>query len=266
MTDTLAVPDLHRLAIGIEYDGTAYNGWQIQPHAPSIQESLNRAISVVADERVECVGAGRTDTGVHATAQVAHFDSGARRSARSWLLGINSNLPPDINSNWVAEVEPGFHARFSARSRSYRYVIINRPVRAALQRHRAWLVRKLLDEKLMDRAAQVLLGEHDFSSFRAASCQAHSPVRTITRLNVTRAGEYLYIDCSANAFLHHMVRNLAGSLARVGAGDEPMEWIREILEARDRKVSGITAPAAGLTLTAVGYADFALPDSGRDNL
>lgn len=266
MTDTVAAPGVHRLAIGIEYDGTAYNGWQIQPHAPSIQESLNRAITVVANETVGCIGAGRTDTGVHAIGQVAHFDSRASRSQRSWLLGINSNLPVDININWAEEVAPEFHARFSARSRSYRYVIINRPVRSALQRNRAWLVRKSLNEKRMHQAAQVLVGEHDFSSFRASACQAHSPVRTITRLDVTREGEYLYIDCHANAFLQHMVRNLAGSLVRVGAGEESAEWIRAILEARDRKVSGITAPAAGLTLTAVGYPDFALPESGPDTL
>jgi tRNA pseudouridine38-40 synthase len=197
---------------------------------------------------------------------VAHFDSSAQRSQRSWLLGINSNLPADINVNWVAEVPSDFHARFSARSRSYQYVIVNRAVRSALQRHRAWLVRQPLDEERMNQAAQLLVGEHDFSSFRASSCQAHSPVRTMSRLQVTRKGEYLYIDCSANAFLHHMVRNLAGSLMRVGIGEESVGWMKTILEARDRTVSGITAPAAGLTLTAVGYPDFALPESGRDNL
>lgn len=248
-----------RLAIGIEYDGTAYNGWQIQPHAPSVQQYLNEAISAVAAEPIECVGAGRTDTGVHATGQVAHFDTRARRRARSWLLGINSNLPADINVTWVADVNEDFHARFSARSRSYRYVILNRPVRSALLRHRAWWVLKPLDEQRMQQAAESLLGEHDFSSFRAAACQAGSPVRTITELRVSREQAFIYVDCSANAFLHHMVRNLVGSLARVGCGDEGVDWIAEVLAARDRKVSGITAPAAGLTLTAVGYPDFALP-------
>jgi len=259
LSETVAAPDCRRLAIGIEYDGTAYNGWQIQPHAPSIQQSLNEAITVVASESVECVGAGRTDTGVHATGQVAHFDTRAERSDRSWLLGINSNLPADINVSWVTEPKGDFHARFSARSRSYQYVILNRPVRSALQRHRAWWVRKALEVERMQEAAQALLGEHDFSSFRAASCQASSPVRTISELTVRKAGDYIYVDCSANAFLHHMVRNLVGSLARVGSGEESVGWISEILAARDRRVSGITAPAAGLTLTAVSYPDFALP-------
>jgi len=259
LTEIAAAGDCGRLAIGIEYDGTAYNGWQIQPHAPSIQQSLNEAITVVANEPVECVGAGRTDTGVHASGQVAHFDTAAQRPERSWLLGINSNLPDDISVNWVAAVSPDFHARFSARSRSYRYVILNRSVRSALQRHRCWLHLQPLDESLMQRAADQLLGEHDFTSFRASSCQASSAVRTMTELKVRRDGDYLTIDCSANAFLHHMVRNLVGSLARIGSGVEPVEWISEVLEARDRRVSGMTAPAAGLTLTAVGYPDFTLP-------
>ncbi len=259
MNDEVAVAGTLRLALGLEYDGTAYNGWQIQPHAPSIQESLNRAVSAVADSPIACVGAGRTDTGVHATGQVAHFDTLANRAERSWLLGINSNLPADINVLWVAAVPSHFHARFAARSRSYRYMILNRPVRSALYRHRAWWVRKPLDAERMNSAAQVLMGEHDFSSFRASACQAHSPVRTVTEIGVSRDGDWLSVVCSANAFLHHMVRNLVGSLVRIGSGEADVEWIGELLAARDRKVSGITAPAAGLTLTCVGYPDFALP-------
>ncbi|MBT8422553.1 MAG: tRNA pseudouridine(38-40) synthase TruA [Gammaproteobacteria bacterium] len=254
-----AAADCRRLAIGIEYDGTSYNGWQMQPHAPSIQQSLNDAISVVADEGVECVGAGRTDTGVHAAGQVAHFDTRAERSDRSWLLGINSNLPADINVCWARHVPDDFHARFSARSRSYRYVILNRPVRSALERHRSWWVRKPLDDQQMQEAAGLLVGEHDFSSFRAAACQANSPVRTISELKVWRDGDHVYTDCTANAFLQHMVRNLVGSLMKVGCGEETLDWLAGVLAARDRKVSGITAPAAGLTLTKVGYPDFALP-------
>lgn len=261
MSEAAAAADAQRLAIGIEYDGTAYNGWQIQPHAPSIQESLNNAVSVVADAPVEVVGAGRTDTGVHATAQVAHFDTGAVRSERSWLLGINSNLPPDISIHWVARVPAEFHARFAARSRSYRYLILNTPVRSALYRHRAWWVLKPLDAQRMHEAAQVLLGEHDFSSFRAAACQASSPVRTMTAIDVQRYGDIIAIDCSANAFLHHMVRNLAGSLMRIGSGEAESGWLAEILAAKDRTVSGMTAPAGGLTLTAVDYPDFRLPAS-----
>lgn len=251
--------DSTRLAVGIEYDGTAYNGWQVQPHAPSIQEALSKAISIVADEPVECVGAGRTDTGVHATAQVAHFDTRAHRAEHSWLLGINSNLPADINVNWVARVSADFHARFSARSRSYRYLIHNSPVRSALYRHRAWWVMKPLDAERMHAAAEALLGEHDFSSFRAAACQASSPVRTITEIAVERRDEFIIITCSANAFLHHMVRNLAGSLMRIGRGDASCAWLTELLAAKDRKLSGITAPAMGLTLTDVSYPDFSLP-------
>ena len=254
-----AAADAQRLAIGIEYDGTAYNGWQVQPHAPSIQDALNKAVSIVADEAVEVVGAGRTDTGVHATAQIAHFDTRANRSERSWLLGINSNLPADINVHWARPVSSEFHARFAARSRSYRYLILNTPVRSALYRHRAWWVIRSLDAGRMHDAAQVLLGEHDFSSFRAAACQASSPVRTMTAIAVQRRGEFIAISCSANAFLHHMVRNLAGSLMRIGAGEAQPDWLAEVLHAKDRTVSGMTAPAGGLTLTDVSYPNFQLP-------
>ncbi|HJP04397.1 MAG: tRNA pseudouridine(38-40) synthase TruA [Gammaproteobacteria bacterium] len=252
-------PLQQRLAIGIEYDGTAYNGWQSQPHAPSIQDTLNEALSAVADGPVECAGAGRTDSGVHATGQVAHFDTEATRSNRSWLLGINSNLPDDVSVLWVQTVGDDFHARFSARSRSYRYIILNREVRSALQRHRAWWFRHELDLDNMQAGADLLSGQHDFTSFRAASCQSKSAVRTITDLRVTRAEDYIHIDCTADAFLHHMVRNIVGSLVRVGQGDEPVAWIQQILDSRDRKHMGLTAPAAGLTLTAVDYPAEILP-------
>jgi tRNA pseudouridine38-40 synthase len=244
-----------RYAIGIEYDGSAYKGWQIQPHAPSIQQSLNDALSRVADVRVECTGAGRTDTGVHAAAQVGHFDSSAPRSLRSWLLGINSNLPSDISVIWITPVSTDFHARFSATERSYRYTILNRPVRSALLRQRAWWVHQPLDVSRMRASANCLLGEHDFSAFRAAACQSHSAVRTINRLDIARAGERIHVDCSANAFLHHMVRNIVGSLVRVGKGEETEDWIRHTLAARDRRMSGMTAPPQGLTLTGVGYSE-----------
>lgn len=242
-----------RFAIGVEYDGSAYNGWQIQPHAPSIQQSLNEALSAVADAPLECTGAGRTDTGVHATGQVAHFETSAKRSLRSWLLGINSNLPADISVLWIAPVEGDFHARFSAISRAYRYVILNRPVRSALERDRCWWVRQPLRHERMQAAAAYLLGENDFSSFRAAACQSHSAVRTISQLDVERDGDHIVVECAANAFLHHMVRNIMGSLVRVGRGDEEAGWVKQVLDSRDRKLSGMTAPAAGLTLTSVGY-------------
>jgi len=246
-----------RYALCLEYDGSAYNGWQIQPHAPSIQQALNAAISIVADEHIECTAAGRTDTGVHAAGQIVHFDSSAQRSLRSWLLGVNSNLPPDISVLWICPVEQTFHARFSAISRSYRYVILNRPVRSALERQRVWWVHTELKLEDMQQAATYLIGEHDFSAFRASSCQAHSAIRHMTELSVIRSGQHITVSCTANAFLHHMVRNIVGSLVRVGMTEERPEWMKAILQAGDRRASGMTAPAAGLTLMKVAYpADF----------
>jgi tRNA pseudouridine38-40 synthase len=245
--------ETHRLALGLEYDGTNYNGWQIQSHAPSIQSSLNDALSAVADERIDCVGAGRTDTGVHAGCQVVHFDTHASREMRSWLLGANSNLADDINVLWVKEVAGDFHARFSALARSYRYRIINRPVRSALERHRAWWVRRPLDVEAMQAGAECLIGQHDFSSFRASSCQSKSPVRTIHRLRIRRDRDLVTMDCEANAFLHHMVRNLVGSLARVGYGEAEPSWIASLLAEKDRRLADITAPPSGLCLNRIQY-------------
>ncbi len=242
-----------RWVMGVEYDGTHYNGWQYQPHAPSVQESLNSAISAVADESIACVGSGRTDTGVHARAQVVHFDTQAERSERDWLLGINSNLPDDINILWIKEIEAEFHARYSAVKRSYRYSILNRPVRSALALHRSWWFRRPLDAVAMAAAARCLIGQHDFSAFRAAGCQSHSPIRDMQRVAVTRRHNWVFIDCEANAFLHHMVRNIVGSLVEIGCGDRPVEWMHELLQARDRKLAGITAPPAGLVLMRIQY-------------
>lgn len=245
---------MNRIALGVEYDGTAYCGWQIQPHAPSVQQTLNEAISAVANESVVCTAAGRTDTGVHASGQVVHFDTVAERRRRSWLLGINSNLPVDVNVYNVWPVTADFHARYSAVARAYRYVILNRPVRSALERDRVWWVHRRLDVDAMQRAAGCLLGEHDFSSFRAAACQAHGAVRELRRLDIASAGERIRIECEANAFLHHMVRNIVGSLVRIGRGEADAEWLEALLERRDRRLAGITAPACGLTLTRVDYA------------
>lgn len=244
-----------RLAIGIEYDGTAYSGWQRQENARSVQECLERALSRVADEPVQIQGAGRTDTGVHASGQVAHFDTDKRRSERGWLLGANSNLPDDISVAWVREVPDDFHARFSALERRYRYVILNRLVRPALERERVWWVYKPLDAHRMHEAAQSLLGTHDFSAFRAAGCQAASPRRTLLAISVDRVGDYIHVDVRADAFLQRMVRNIVGTLVAVGDGDEPVEWIAEVLASHDRKEGGIAAPAHGLTLVEVVYAD-----------
>lgn len=242
-----------RYACGVEYDGSGFSGWQIQPHARSVQADVEAALSRVADHRLTVCCAGRTDAGVHATAQVIHFETGARRSARSWVLGTNANLRDDARLLWIREVDDDFHARFSALARRYRYVILNRDVPSALMRHRSTWTHRPLDESLMREGAKYLLGEKDFSSFRAMACQARSPVRTVRRLDITRSGNYLYLDVEANAFLHHMVRNFAGVLMAVGCGDRPPEWVQAILEKRDRAQGGVTAPPQGLYLVGVRY-------------
>jgi tRNA pseudouridine38-40 synthase len=249
-----------RYALGIEYDGTAYNGWQRQKSGTGVQELVEQALAAIADEPVEATCAGRTDAGVHAALQVVHFDSAARRSARNWVLGSNSNLPPDINSLWAAEVGDDFHARYSATARSYRYLILNRLTRSALFRHRAWWLHRPLDPGPMREAAESLLGEHDFSAFRAAGCQASTPWRNVMAIEVERHGEWVVITIRANAFLQHMVRNLVGLLAAIGSGDEAPERAAAVLESRDRREGAMTAPAHGLTLIDVEYpTHFALP-------
>ncbi len=253
-----------RIALGIEYDGTSYNGWQRQKNGIGVQQRLEEALGVVADEDVEVVCAGRTDAGVHASGQVVHFDTRARRSDRGWLLGANTNLPPDISVVWAQHVAGDFHARYSAAGRSYRYVILNRLQRSALHRHRAWWVHQPLDVSLMHAAAQRLVGEFDFSAFRAAGCQARSAVRELTAIRVVRDGAWVRVEVSANAFLMHMVRNITGTLAAIGQGEQPVEWIGDVLTSRDRKLGGITAPPHGLTLVAVDYPPaFGIPADGR---
>lgn len=243
-----------RLAIGIEYDGSAFHGWQTQqPGVRSIQQTLEEALSRVADQRTQVQGAGRTDTGVHAAGQVAHFDTSARRELRSWLLGTNVNLPPDINLCWVREVSDDFHARFSATGRRYRYVIANRPTRSALMSRRVTWVHQPLDEGRMARAASHLLGTHDFSAYRAVACQARSPVRELRHCSIRRQGDLLILDLQANAFLQHMVRNIAGVLIAIGKGERSEDWTLEVLERRDRTQGGVTAPAQGLYLMEVEY-------------
>ena len=252
-----------RIALGIEYDGTSYNGWQRQKTGLGVQQRLEEALSLVANEKVELVCAGRTDTGVHASGQVVHFDTESERSERGWLLGANTNLPEDISVTWVKPVDQDFHARFSAIARSYRYLILNRLERSALHRNRAWWVYEPLDEAPMQAAAQQLLGEHDFSAFRSAACQANTAVREITAISVSRSGDWLTIDVTANAFLMNMVRNIVGSLAAVGLGEQGVEWIGGVLEGRDRKAGGITAPPHGLTLVGVEYPEaFGVPAAG----
>ncbi len=242
-----------RFACPVEYDGSGFSGWQRQDHARSVQADIEAALSKVADHPVQTACAGRTDAGVHATWQVIHFDSHAERSERSWLLGTNSNLPEDVRLLSITPVAEAFHARFSAQARRYRYVILNRPVASALLRQRVTWTRRPLDARRVSAAAAHLLGEHDFSSFRAVACQAKSPVKTVHRLDVTRSGDYLYLDVEANAFLHHMVRNIAGVLMAVGRGEREPDWVGEVLERRDRTQGGVTAPAAGLYLVGVRY-------------
>jgi tRNA pseudouridine38-40 synthase len=242
-----------RLAIGIEYDGTAYNGWQRQKSGIGVQQRLEEALATVADHELEVICAGRTDAGVHASGQVAHFDTASQRSARGWLLGANSNLPDDIAVTWVTGVPDDFHARFTATARRYRYRILNRLVRSALHRQRAWWVHRPLDEAKMHAAAQALLGEHDFSAFRAAGCQAKHATRSVHAVSVRRDGDWLTIDIAANAFLQHMVRNITGTLAAIGAGDAPVGWAADVLAGRDRTAAGVAAPPQGLTLVAVEY-------------
>jgi tRNA pseudouridine38-40 synthase len=249
-----------RIALGIEYDGTAYNGWQRQRVGLGVQERLEDALAIVADEAIEVICAGRTDAGVHAAGQVAHFDTSSERSGRSWVLGANTNLPDDINVTWAQQVDEEFHARFAATGRVYQYLILNRLQRSALYRHRAWWVHEPLDVARMQVAAAALVGEHDFSAFRAAGCQASHATREITRLTLERRGDLILLEVGANAFLQHMVRNLTGTLVAIGRGDQPPEWAADVLAGRNRTAAGMAAPPHGLTLVAVDYPpEFGLP-------
>jgi tRNA pseudouridine38-40 synthase len=254
-----------RFAVGIEYDGRAYSGWQFQPGLQTIQDTVQRAFARVADVPVDCVCAGRTDAGVHAIAQVVHFDTAAVRSERSWRLGANSYLPADVSVAWVREVPGHFHARFSALARSYRYLIFNRDSRSALAAGRATWERRPLDAARMHAAAQVLSGEHDFSAFRASECQAKSPLRRVERIEVTRSEDWLTLAITANAFLHHMVRNVAGLLMSVGHGESRSERVAEVLASLNRQSNAATAPPDGLYLAAVRYpTEFGLPGAAAD--
>lgn len=243
-----------RIAVGLEYLGGAYAGWQRQSHLPSVQTAVEEALSRVADHPVTTSCAGRTDAGVHATGQVIHFDTPAVRPARGWLLGANRYLPPDIALQWVRAVADGFHARYAAMTRSYRYLILNAPVRSALWAGRACTWHTPLDAARMHASLQVLVGRHDFSTFRAAECQSVSTVRMLESISVERRGPLVVLDVRANAYLHHMVRNIVGAALAVGDGSRPPAWIPELLAARDRTCGGITAPAAGLYFQSVQYA------------
>ena len=249
-----------RFALGVEYDGSDFSGWERQRDRRTVQASLEAALARVAARPVRTVCAGRTDAGVHAIGQVVHFDTEARRELQAWTLGSNTHLPDDVTVNWAHRVTGEFHARYSARCRHYRYLIVNRRVRSALLRRRVAWEHRPLDAARMQAGAEYLLGEHDFTSFRAVGCQAKSAVRKVHGIEVGRDGDLITIEVSANAFLQHMVRNFAGVLMEVGMGKREPRWVLELLEARDRTEGGVTAPADGLYLTQVEYpAEFDLP-------
>jgi len=249
-----------RIAVGIEYDGRGYAGWQSQAALRTVQQVAEQALSRIAAERVSLTCAGRTDAGVHAFGQVAHFDTRASRSRRGWVLGANSELPADVSLSWAMPVPGHFHARYCAEARTYRYVILNRLGRSALLAARAAWIHRLLDHERMREAAQALIGEHDFSAFRSSECQAKSPVRRMERISVERLGDWVVIEATANAFLHHMMRNIAGLLIAIGKSDSPISQAQHVLAGRDRTRNAATAPAGGLYLLSVRYpAAFALP-------
>ena len=253
-----------RIAAILEYDGSHFSGWQRQDHARSVQAIVEEALSRVADEPIQVTVAGRTDAGVHALAQVIHFDTSATRSDYSWVRGANSHLPPDVALLWAGPVDDGFHARYSATGRHYHYVILNRLIRPTYLARRVTHEYRLLDVAPMQVAAKYLLGEHDFTSFRATECQAKSPMRELRALEVVRQDEFVHICVHANAFLQHMVRNLAGVLMTIGAGEHEPDWAKAVLEARDRKAGGVTAAADGLYLREIEYPEtFKLPRLSR---
>ena len=243
-----------RYAACIEYDGAAFSGWQAQKHdVRTVQETVEAALSKVADSKTTIITAGRTDAAVHATHQIIHFDSVAERTEFSWCRGTNRFLPLDVRMRWVMPVNSQFHARFSALSRSYRYIINNTSIASALHRNHVSSEYRPLQSDLMAEAAKVLVGEHDFSTFRAAGCQASSPIRTLYSLDLHHKDDWIWFDITANAFLQHMVRNIAGSLIEVGCGKRPLEWLSEVLHERDRKLGGATAQPNGLYLVGVDY-------------
>lgn len=235
-----------RYALGVEYDGSAYCGWQRQEHSPSVQQKLEEALSRVADENVVVTASGRTDTGVHAWQQCVHFNSNQTRELKAWVMGVNAHLPGDISVRNVVAVDDDFHARHSTLGRTYRYFILNHAARSALQHQRVGVVFRQLNEEAMHSAAQSLVGEHDFSSFRAAGCQARHAVREITAVSVSRFNRHVMVQIEGNAFLHNMVRIIAGSLINVGTGDQPQDWIASVLDSRDRTRAGVTAVPHGL--------------------
>ena len=249
-----------RVALGVEYEGTRFSGWARQHGARTVAEVLEDALEAIASRPVSVVCAGRTDAGVHAIGQVVHFDTDVARPERAWTLGVKTRLPDDVSVRWACRPGEEFHARFSALRRHYRYVIYNHETRSPLLHARAALCHRKLDVAAMRRAASALEGEHDFSAFRAAGCQARNPVRTVHRLAVERHGDFVVIEVCANAFLKRMVRNIAGVLLAIGGGDREVDWAGRVLATRSRVCAGVTAPPGGLYLLRVEYhSRFALP-------
>ena len=250
-----------RIALGIEYDGAGFKGWQLQRHGVrTVQGELEDALARVAAHPVRVSCAGRTDTGVHAVGQVVHFDTDAVREPRNWVLGANVHLPRDVAVQWARIVNDDFHARFSASARAYCYLILNRPSRSSLLNGRTTWVHRPLDAERMHLAGQALVGSHDFSSYRAIACQAKSPVRTLHSLGVTRYGDLVVLRVHADAFLHHMIRNIAGVLMAIGRGEQPVSWAAEVLQLQDRTLGGVTAPPDGLYFQRVWYPErFQIP-------
>ncbi len=249
-----------RVALGVEYDGSEFFGWQSQADGHTVQDVLQAALSSIADEKIAVIAAGRTDTGVHALEQVVHFDTNTARPLSAWVRGVNALLPKSIVVLWAHAVPEEFHARFSAQARSYRYLLINRPVRSAVRHGKVGWFHAPLDIEKMREAALHLLGEHDFSAFRAAECQAKSPVKNLFQLDINRQDDKLVFDLTAGAFLHHMVRNIVGCLVYVGKGKYPPGWMKEVLESRDRKHAAPTFAPDGLYLRCITYdAKWGLP-------
>lgn len=259
---------MKRIALGLQYDGSSWQGWQTQPHGKTVQDVLEKALSEFCQQPTETVCAGRTDAGVHAHEQVVHFDTNAERELFSWVRGVNAHLPSSIAVRWASEVdggENGFHARFSATSRTYHYLIYNHPIRSPLWERRAGWVFRPLEVEPMHHAAQALVGTHDFSAFRAAQCQANSPIRTLHRIHVQRQNDLVILTLNANAFLHHMVRNIVGSLIQVGNGNRPVSWIAELLASGERELAAPTFSPDGLYLAKVDYdANWNLPSAETD--
>jgi tRNA pseudouridine38-40 synthase len=254
----------YRYALCVEYAGAAYRGWQIQKEddVASVQEEVQKALSRIANHPISVVCAGRTDARVNATYQIIHFDSPIKRTDRAWVLGTNTYLPDDIAIQWAKPVNESFHARFSALERRYRYLIYSNPVKPALMPKGITWTYKELDIERMSTAAQLLVGEHDFTSYRAVGCQAKSPVRTVKKFEVYRSGHLIVLDVCANAFLHHMIRNFAGVLMSIGCGEAEPQWAKEVLDARDRRKGGVTGPPFGLYFVDAKYPDeFDLPKS-----